>query len=113
MRVQLTRKLVSRGGQALLAALLLCAAALILPLAAPSLFVLAQDADQVQQFFNANGAAGGSHTNNWAVLVCASKFWFNYRVSSDTRHIYFPSLMGLGLRSTWPTHLACTGQSNV
>lgn len=21
-----------------------------------------------------------SHTNNWAVLVCTSKFWFNYRV---------------------------------
>jgi phosphatidylinositol glycan class K len=20
------------------------------------------------------------HTNNWAVLVCASRYWFNYRV---------------------------------
>ncbi|KAJ7112787.1 peptidase C13 family-domain-containing protein [Mycena crocata] len=28
--------------------------------------------------------AGGStsdHTNNWAVLVCASRYWFNYRLS--------------------------------
>jgi hypothetical protein len=21
------------------------------------------------------------HTNNWAVLVCSSRYWFNYRVS--------------------------------
>ena len=27
-----------------------------------------------------NGTAG-RHTNNWAVLVCASRYWFNYRVS--------------------------------
>jgi hypothetical protein len=26
------------------------------------------------------GATGGRHTNNWAVLVCASRYWFNYRV---------------------------------
>lgn len=23
----------------------------------------------------------GRHTNNWAVLVCTSRYWFNYRVS--------------------------------
>ena len=34
----------------------------------------------VEQLFSANGTAG-DHTNNWAVLVCASRFWFNYRVS--------------------------------
>ena len=22
----------------------------------------------------------GRHTNNWAVLVCTSRYWFNYRV---------------------------------
>lgn len=32
-----------------------------------------------EQFFTGNNA-GGSHTNNWAVLVAASKYWFNYRV---------------------------------
>jgi hypothetical protein len=26
------------------------------------------------------------HTNNWAVLVCASRFWFNYRVSELYGH---------------------------
>ena len=26
------------------------------------------------------GASESSHTNNWAVLVCASRYWFNYRV---------------------------------
>jgi GPI-anchor transamidase subunit K len=32
---------------------------------------------------NANVYAEASespHTNNWAVLVCASRYWFNYRV---------------------------------
>ncbi|WFD01915.1 glycosylphosphatidylinositol anchor biosynthesis [Malassezia obtusa] len=29
-----------------------------------------------------------AHTNNWAVLVCTSKFWFNYRVRvSLTQHM--------------------------
>lgn len=27
------------------------------------------------------GGGGGGHTNNWAVLVCSSRYWFNYRVS--------------------------------
>ncbi|KAJ7451068.1 peptidase C13 family-domain-containing protein [Mycena latifolia] len=36
--------------------------------------------DIVGDFFNKNGTAGTSdHTNNWAVLVCASRYWFNYR----------------------------------
>lgn len=37
----------------------------------------------VRDFFETNGTASGSgsaHTNNWAVLVCASRYWFNYRV---------------------------------
>jgi hypothetical protein len=40
--------------------------------------------DAVREFFGHDGegpAGGGSkHTNNWAVLVCASRYWFNYRV---------------------------------
>ena len=33
-------------------------------------------AEPVAEFFNRQGF---SHTNNWAVLVCASRYWFNYR----------------------------------
>lgn len=37
----------------------------------------------VRDFFAKNkapNASGSAHTNNWAVLVCASRYWFNYRV---------------------------------
>lgn len=40
----------------------------------------------VRDFFGRNGTnatSGSSHTNNWAVLVCASRYWFNYRVGMD------------------------------
>ncbi|ORY02400.1 hypothetical protein K493DRAFT_208237 [Basidiobolus meristosporus CBS 931.73] len=30
----------------------------------------------------------GSHTNNWAVLVCTSRFWFNYRHIANTLSMY-------------------------
>ena len=36
----------------------------------------------VQQFFEKHGGSGSAHTNNWAVLVCSSRYWFNYRVSA-------------------------------
>lgn len=28
------------------------------------------------------------HTNNWAVLVCTSAFWFNYRHTANTLAVY-------------------------
>eukprot|EP01130_Rhizamoeba_saxonica_P001030 TRINITY_DN10901_c0_g1_i1.p1 TRINITY_DN10901_c0_g1~~TRINITY_DN10901_c0_g1_i1.p1 ORF type:complete len:392 (-),score=74.82 TRINITY_DN10901_c0_g1_i1:34-1209(-) len=31
---------------------------------------------------------GGNHTNNWAVLVSTSRFWFNYRHSSNVLGFY-------------------------
>lgn len=31
------------------------------------------------------GWAQAQHTNNWAVLVCASRYWFNYRVRCPRR----------------------------
>lgn len=39
----------------------------------------------VKDFFDKNGSPAGSgststHTNNWAVLVSSSRYWFNYRV---------------------------------
>ncbi|KFV15127.1 GPI-anchor transamidase, partial [Tauraco erythrolophus] len=38
--------------------------------------------DQAEQFFRSG------HTNNWAVLVCTSRFWFNYRHVANTLSIY-------------------------
>lgn len=52
---------------------------------------LANDAAQearVRNFFAKNGGSSdSSHTNNWAVLVCASRYWFNYRVRNHPRRI--------------------------
>ncbi|EJF61931.1 hypothetical protein DICSQDRAFT_146723 [Dichomitus squalens LYAD-421 SS1] len=31
---------------------------------------------------------GSSHTNNWAVLVCASRYWFNYRHMANALGMY-------------------------
>ncbi|KAJ3250540.1 glycosylphosphatidylinositol anchor biosynthesis [Chytriomyces hyalinus] len=37
----------------------------------------------------AGSSGGGSgHTNNWAVLVCTSRFWFNYRHIANTLSMY-------------------------
>lgn len=47
-----------------------------------------QSTAAVEAFFNDNvGHASPTsptlnHTNNWAVLVSASRYWFNYRVRS-------------------------------
>ncbi|ORX57525.1 hypothetical protein DM01DRAFT_1284350 [Hesseltinella vesiculosa] len=40
-------------------------------------------ADQLETFFSQSG-----HTNNWAVLVCTSRFWFNYRHIANTLSMY-------------------------
>ncbi|TPX63109.1 hypothetical protein SpCBS45565_g06849 [Spizellomyces sp. 'palustris'] len=37
----------------------------------------------IEGFFASSG-----HTNNWAVLVCTSRFWFNYRHIANTLSIY-------------------------
>ncbi|KAI7851634.1 phosphatidylinositol glycan [Circinella umbellata] len=39
--------------------------------------------EQVEGFFSQSG-----HTNNWAVLVCTSRFWFNYRHVANTLSMY-------------------------
>ncbi|KAJ2462166.1 glycosylphosphatidylinositol anchor biosynthesis [Coemansia sp. RSA 2322] len=39
--------------------------------------------EKVAQFFDSN-----AHTNNWAVLVCTSRFWFNYRHIANTLSMY-------------------------
>lgn len=40
--------------------------------------------------------SGTGHTNNWAVLVCASTFWFNYRHVANVLSIYH-IVKGLGI----------------
>ncbi|KAI7863951.1 peptidase C13 family-domain-containing protein [Spinellus fusiger] len=39
--------------------------------------------EQAENFFSQGG-----HTNNWAVLVCTSRFWFNYRHVANTLSMY-------------------------
>ncbi|KAF8813120.1 hypothetical protein BYT27DRAFT_7181694 [Phlegmacium glaucopus] len=46
----------------------------------------------VSDFFNKNGSfsggTGSTHTNNWAVLVCSSRYWFNYRHMANALGMY-------------------------
>jgi len=39
---------------------------------------------------------GGKHTNNWAVLVCTSRYWFNYRHIANALSVY-RSIKRLGI----------------
>jgi len=41
---------------------------------------------EAEAFFQRNDAGG--HTNNWAVLVCASRYWFNYRHMANALGMY-------------------------
>jgi len=41
--------------------------------------------DDVGEFLR-RGA--GNHMDNWAVLVCTSRFWFNYRHVANTLALY-------------------------
>ncbi|VDK66484.1 unnamed protein product [Onchocerca ochengi] len=45
----------------------------------------------VQSFFETPG-----HTNNWAILVCTSRFWFNYRHVANVLSLYH-SVKRLGI----------------
>ena len=37
---------------------------------------------------SASSSSSKSHSNNWAVIVCTSRFWFNYRHVSNALSIY-------------------------
>ncbi|WRT68948.1 uncharacterized protein IL334_005930 [Kwoniella shivajii] len=50
---------------------------------------------RVSDLFSNSTDAGG-HTNNWAVLVCSSRYWFNYRHMANTLAMY-RTLKRLGL----------------
>ncbi|XVF42258.1 hypothetical protein PTKIN_Ptkin01aG0346300 [Pterospermum kingtungense] len=38
--------------------------------------------------YNYSSVEATVHTNNWAVLVCTSRFWFNYRHMANTLSLY-------------------------
>ncbi|EIW78701.1 hypothetical protein CONPUDRAFT_108689 [Coniophora puteana RWD-64-598 SS2] len=42
---------------------------------------------QAADFFGRHESTSG-HTNNWAVLVCASRYWFNYRHMANALGMY-------------------------
>lgn len=59
----------------------------------PCMISSQQHHDQmVNDFFSRNNAANdpnqSKHTNNWAVIVGASRFWFNYRHVANALSIY-------------------------
>ncbi|CEH14924.1 probable gpi8-gpi-anchor transamidase [Ceraceosorus bombacis] len=107
-----SRVLLLRTSAILASLILACLVAIALPLTFPGLFVSAQQTAQLEAFFarnhhqqqqngqasldvpvTANGSAArladdAGHTNNWAVLVSASKFWFNYRHMANTLGMY-------------------------
>ncbi|KIK21312.1 hypothetical protein PISMIDRAFT_681546 [Pisolithus microcarpus 441] len=43
--------------------------------------------ERVSNFFGRHTGTSG-HTNNWAVLVCASRYWFNYRHMANALGMY-------------------------
>ncbi|KAI0057730.1 hypothetical protein BV25DRAFT_1830802 [Artomyces pyxidatus] len=62
----------------------------LLPHAHPADPAAAKEAN-VRQFFDRNAVGASSestHTNNWAVLVCASRYWFNYRHMANALGMY-------------------------
>ncbi|KAK4687982.1 GPI-anchor transamidase subunit K, partial [Tremellales sp. Uapishka_1] len=45
-------------------------------------------AAQAEDFLTNSTGTDTSHTNNWAVLVCTSRYWFNYRHMANTLAMY-------------------------
>ncbi|KAK8980870.1 hypothetical protein V6N11_048000 [Hibiscus sabdariffa] len=49
-------------------------------------FLLDDDSSSIA--FSSSSVEAAMHTNNWAVLVCTSRFWFNYRHMANTLSLY-------------------------
>lgn len=47
-----------------------------------------QNAQESQDFQDSKTLTSAGHTNNWAVLVSTSRFWFNYRHMANTLSLY-------------------------
>jgi len=73
--------------------------------------ILSQSIDeQIEAHFSTAG-----HTNNWAVLVCASRYWFNYRHIANTLSVY-RSVKRLGIPDSQivlflSDDMACNGRN--
>eukprot|EP01117_Protostelium_nocturnum_P005664 TRINITY_DN2044_c0_g2_i2.p1 TRINITY_DN2044_c0_g2~~TRINITY_DN2044_c0_g2_i2.p1 ORF type:complete len:283 (-),score=39.68 TRINITY_DN2044_c0_g2_i2:68-916(-) len=55
------------------------------------IIVVCEGNEKVESFFSRGDSAAKAadgHTNNWAVLVCSSRFWFNYRHIANVLGIY-------------------------
>lgn len=65
----------------------LLAVAVTLVLAAAVAAAAAADAGEGHDAAD-DGAPRGLHDNNWAVLVCSSRYWFNYRHIANTLSVY-------------------------
>lgn len=71
------------------------------------------NAAQAQHFFGKHADARGSgsgHTNNWAVLVCASRYWFNYRVRTHSSRFIIKVLTIPKAHGQRPRHVRATLQ---
>uniref|UniRef100_A0A1A8P8K6 GPI-anchor transamidase n=1 Tax=Nothobranchius rachovii TaxID=451742 RepID=A0A1A8P8K6_9TELE len=53
-----------------------------------SLFCISWVTDGIDIDNSAGQFFSSGHTNNWAVLVCTSRFWFNYRHVANTLSVY-------------------------
>ena len=51
---------------------------------------------QVVLAFHLFAILSGKHTNNWAVIACTSRYWFNYRHIANALSIY-RSIKRLGI----------------
>lgn len=51
-----------------------------------------------------------AHTDTWAVIVSSSRFWLNYRHTSNALSIYqeVKRCVAAPIRPAIPTHLPCT-----
>lgn len=63
-----------------------------------------------------DGSSHSGHTNNWAVLVCTSAFWFNYRHVANVLSVYRMA-KGLGIPDDHiilmlADDMACNGRNN-
>ncbi|KIS66925.1 putative GPI-anchor transamidase [Mycosarcoma maydis] len=114
LRARLTRRAALRS--IVLSLLVAALASVAIPFAFPELVLSSEKVAIVTQFFERSGlhdalqtidlygpdsaseshlestpsspTLRGGHTNNWAVLVCTSKFWFNYRHIANTLGMY-------------------------
>lgn len=70
--------------------------------------------EKVESFLTSDQSG---HTNNWAVLVCASRYWFNYRHVANTLAVY-RSVKKLGIPDSQvllflADDMACNGRNGA